>query len=94
MLQLSSLAKYINNNTEWLRVGVRGYVIDCRHSALISINHYQKMFCVVIIYVFTVLFTCFQVLVIMHFDSCIDGNGLIMCVKYFIEGCTDYDELS
>jgi ABC-type transport system involved in Fe-S cluster assembly fused permease/ATPase subunit len=49
MLQLSSLAAYINNNTEWLRVGVRGYVIDCLHVLYVSINHYQKMFCVVLL---------------------------------------------
>jgi hypothetical protein len=43
MLQLSSLAAYINNNTEWLRVGVRGYVIDCLHAPIVSINHYQNV---------------------------------------------------
>jgi hypothetical protein len=56
MLQLSSLATYINNNTEWFREGVRGYVIDCLQAPFVSINHYQKIFCLVVVDIFTGLF--------------------------------------
>jgi hypothetical protein len=95
MLQLSSLATYINN-TESLRVGgyMRGYVIDCRHVPIVSIHPYQKMFCGNYLFIYCFIHVFKYWWQIMHSDSCIDCNGHIMCVKYFYEGCTDYDELS